>query len=136
MTLTKRKEKRDYIAVNVPRYWEPYLNELLELPEVQKGLKLNHFRTKYSGLGAWIIYQFLIQHTSFRFKHFNTYEDHATIEDKKLRLFVDIYPKENGDLWCEECDSVDCVHVKHALKVPEIMKPLQEKGWQYKEGRK
>lgn len=100
---------------------------------MQKGLKLNHFKTKHSGLGAWIIRQFLVEHTSFRFKYFNTYETHATIEDRKLRRFIDVYPKESGELWCEECESTDCAHVKYALTVPEIMKPLEKKGWKYRE---
>jgi len=67
-----------------------------------------------------------------RFKHINTYEDHATIEDKKAGI-IDIYPKEDGTLYCEHCDKTNCEHVKFALTVPKIMKPLENRGWKHKD---
>jgi len=116
--------------VNVPREWEQFLNEALELPEVLKGLELSGRDRKPSSLGVWIIEQWLINKTRFRFEHFNTFENYATIKDKKFpnRLY-DIYPKDDGQLWCENCDSTDCEHVKFARTVPEIIEPLRKKGW-------
>ena len=67
-----------------------------------------------------------------RFTHFNILSDHATIQDKKTRRWVNVYPKEPGELWCEYCDSTDCVHVKFALTVPEIKKALKKKRWKYR----
>ena len=51
--------------MNVPRAWEPYLKEALENPEIQKQLEIGRFSKTYSGLGIWIIHQFLIEKTSF-----------------------------------------------------------------------
>lgn len=65
-------------------------------------------------------------------EHFNTYEDHATIRDHKLGLYIDIYPKPDGTLWCEHCESTKCEHIRFALTVPEIIEPLKKKGWKYK----
>lgn len=66
-----------------------------------------------------------------RFEYFNTYEGHATIRDKKLGLYVDLYPQENGTLLCKHCESTGCEHVEFALTVPEIIEPLEKKGWKY-----
>ena len=127
----KRKE-RPYISVNVPREWEKHLNDALETPEVLKGLELSGKDRKASSLGVWIIEQWLINHTQFRFEHFNTFENYATIKDKKFpNSLFDIYPKEEGTLWCENCDSTECDHVKYALTVPEIIEPLRKKGWKH-----
>ena len=122
---------RKYIAVNVPRAWEKHLNEVLELPEIQKALEISHRDKKPSSLGVWIIEQFLIEKTSLRFEHFNTYQNHATLKDKREpnRLF-DIYPRNQGELWCENCDSIDCEHVKFALTILEITEPLEKAGWE------
>ena len=68
-----------------------------------------------------------------RFEHFNTYEDHATIRDKKLGRYVDIYPHRNGELWCENCESTDCEHVQYSLTVPKIVEPLKKQGWKHRQ---
>ena len=128
------KKTRPYISVNVPREWEPFLNEALEFPEVLKGLEVSQRDRLPSSLGVWIIEQWLIENTQFRFEHFNTFENYATIKDKKEpnRLF-DVYPKNDGKLWCENCDSIECEHVKYALTVPKVVESLRKKGWKYRE---
>lgn len=82
-----------------------------------------------------------------RFFHFNVYEDHITIGDRKLghddehgrrqpRL-IDIYYKPVGQfneyvLWCEYCERKDCEHVKYALTIHEkYEKQIKAKGWKY-----
>jgi len=119
--------------VNIPRKWEPYLDELLEQEDIQKGLARSGYKNKPSSVGAWIIRQFLIDRTGLRFEHFNTYEDHLTIKDNKLNLYVDIYPKESGKLWCDYCNSNHCEHVETLVsKHAEILKDLEKKGWKYR----
>lgn len=39
-----------------------------------------------------------------RFEHFNMLPDHVTIEDKKLKIWVDIYLEAN-ELRCEHCET-------------------------------
>jgi len=65
-------------------------------------------------------------------EHFNTYEDHATIRDHRLGLYIDLWPRPEGELWCEHCESTSCDHVEFALSVPEIVKPLEKGGWRHK----
>ena len=65
-------------------------------------------------------------------EHFNTYEDHATIRDHRLGLYIDLYPKPEGELWCAYCESTSCDHVEFALTVPDIIKPLEKRGWRPK----
>jgi len=82
-----------------------------------------------------------------RFFHFNVYEDHITIGDRKLgqddehgrrqpRL-IDIYFKPVGKfneyvLWCEYCESDNCEHVKYALTIQQkYEKYIKAKGWKY-----
>lgn len=134
MTLPKKKKERPYVSVNVPREWEQFLNEALETPEVLKGLELSGKDRKASSLGVWIIEQWLINNTTFRFEHFNTFENYATIKDKKVpnRLF-DIYPKNDDKLWCENCDSLDCEHVKYTLTIRKVVETLHERGWNHRE---
>lgn len=128
--------KRKYIDVNIKKEWEPYLKEALEQPEVQKALAKANRKMLPSSLGVWIIERWLIDNTSFRFEHFNTWEDHTTIIDKKLRNgYIDIFFKLIGDskfdLWCEKCDSQECEHIDFALKEPKIMEKLKQKGLKY-----
>jgi len=127
------EKKRKYIDVNIPREWEPFLNEAFDLPEVQKGLAITHRDLKPSSLGVWIIEQWLIDKTSFRFQHFNTYKEYITVIDKKLpNLYLDIYPKPDGKLWCKHDDSNDCVHVQWILRQSDLMQSLKQKGWKPK----
>jgi len=127
------KPKRKYIDVNIPREWEPHLNELLGQEDIQKGLARNGYKNRPSSVGVWIIRQFLIDRTGLRFEHFNTYEDHVTIKDNKLNLYVDIYPKEKGELRCAYCKSANCEHIQDLVNNhPEILKDLEKKGWKYK----
>ena len=123
-------KKRGYVAVNVPNQWEPYLKELLAKPEIQKNLELSNQTKTYSGLGAWIIWRFLVDNTSFRFEHFNTKEDHITIIDNQIRRTIDIYPKKPNQLWCDYDQCNDCDHVAFALTIEEVRKVLKAKGWQ------
>jgi len=129
-------KKKEYLGVNVPREWEPFLNEALENVEIRKKLEIDGFSKTYSGLGSWIIKQFLLEKTSFHLQHFNTYEDHATIIDNKLRRMIDISIRRIGerefDLFCQHCEKTTCEHVKFALTVPEIMEHLKKKGLKYK----
>jgi len=60
-------------------------------------------------------------------EHFNTYNDHATIRDHTLGLYIDIYPRPEGELWCEHCESTKCEHIRFALT-----EPLKKKGWKHK----
>jgi hypothetical protein len=123
------KGKKKYIDVNVPKQWEPYLQEALEKLEIQKQLEINDFTQTYSGLGSWIIREFLLDKTSFRFEHINTKEDHITILDKRIRRVVDVYPREENVLWCGYCSRSDCEHAAFAVTIPEVRKVLEKKGW-------
>jgi hypothetical protein len=122
-------KKRKYIDVNLPQQWEPYLKEALAKPEVQKNLELVNQTKTYSGLGAWIIREYLVDNTSFRLQHLNTKEHHITIIDNKLRTTVDVYPKKPNELWCEYDQSNSCNHVVYALTLTEVRKVLTAKGW-------
>lgn len=125
--------KRKYIAVNIPKEWEPHLNEALDIPLIQKQLTFASKQKLPSSLGVWIIEQWLIENTSFRFEHVNTFEDHITIMDRKfpMKLF-DLYPRDDGSCWCEEDDSIDCVHVHFVLEQHKIMRQLEQRGWKPK----
>ena len=125
------KEKRAYIDVNIPREWQSFLDEALANVKIKTQLELEGFSLKYSGLGAWIIREFLLQNTSFRFEHINTKEDHITLMDKKIRRVVDVYPRqEEHKLWCEQCQRSDCEHAKYAFSLPEVKQALKKKGWE------
>jgi len=127
------KKKRPYIDVNVPRDREQYFNNLLEKVEIQRNLEIDHYSKTPSGLGKWIIDQYLIKHTFFRFKHVNIYEDHVRIYDKKLRSYIDIWKRPPNILACEECKETACIHVQFTFSVPEVRRSLERQGWELPE---
>ena len=121
---------RPYIDVNIPRTWEKYLNELLQDKEIQAKLELARASKKFSGLGAWIIEQFLIENTSYRFEHINTRDNRITKKDRKLGRLVDVYIKEPKQLWCELDDNIECPHIQFTYTISQVRKTLSGKGWQ------
>lgn len=121
---------RTYIDVNIPRTWETYLNELLQNKEIQAQLDLAKASKKLSGLGAWIIEQFLIEHTSYRFEHVNTLDNHITMKDRKLGRVVYVYIKEPKELWCELDNATECPHIQFAYTIRQVREVLSAKGWQ------
>jgi len=125
----KSKKVRPYIDVNVPIKWEPYFLELLKDPKIQAQLQVAHIKDSKSGLGVLIIREFLLKIPKFRFYHVNTEDKHITIQDEKMGCVADVYVREQGKLWCEYCDSLDCDHVSYALTLPEVKKALKKKGF-------
>ncbi|MBS7638644.1 hypothetical protein KEJ49_07190 [Candidatus Bathyarchaeota archaeon] len=85
--------------------------------------------------------EFLIKHGFLeleenRFEHFNVYEDHVTIWDKKLRRLVDVYfSGRKPYIFCSLCEDSECDHIQFALSIPEALKALKEKGWRIEEGK-
>jgi len=74
-----------------------------------------------------------------RFAHFNTYEDHVVILDRKLgpranAITLRVKPVgENGfKLHCERCSSTKCEHALYAATVPGVLDSLEERGRAYK----
>jgi len=130
----KKKPKRPYLDVNIPRDWKPYIDELKSNPEIKAKLEINGFTQTTSGLGAWKIKQFFIEHTDFRSTYINTKENKTTIYDIKLRRLTDIYlrPREK-DVWCSLCDATECEHINFALRKIEAFRKTAQKllneGW-------
>ena len=127
--MSKTKE-RPYLDVNLPRDWKPFLQEALSNIKIQKQLEAIGYLQKCSSLGKWIIREFLIENTSFRFEHINTDDRHITIKDNKINRVFNIHIKEPEQLWCEFCDSIECEHVNYCLRIPEVRKVLEKKGWE------
>ena len=125
------KKQRNYIDVNLPKEWKPFLDEAKANIKIQKQLETKGFSKTYSGLGSWIIHEFLVDNTSFRFQHINTDDRHITIQDNKIKHVFDIHIKENPNrLWCEYCDSIDCEHITFAYTIAEVREVLKKKGWE------
>jgi hypothetical protein len=125
-----KERRRPYIDVNLPREWEKFLAEALQDIRIQKELELKGFSKTYSGLGTWIVKEFLVNNTSFRFEHLNTRLDHITVVDHKINRVVDIYVKDEGKLYCEYDDAFDCDHIKFAREIPEVLKLFKSRGWE------
>jgi hypothetical protein len=67
-----------------------------------------------------------------RFVHVNTYEDHAVVRDNKIGKEVIIYFRNGGVAYCDYCESTKCEHIDYALTLPEVMEPLEQRGWKSK----
>ncbi|MDH5481575.1 MAG: hypothetical protein OEY22_01655 [Candidatus Bathyarchaeota archaeon] len=125
-----KQKGRPYIAVNLPRNWEEFLDEALQDIRIQKELELKGFSKTHSGLGVWIINDFLVNNTSFRFEHLNTQLDKITIVDRKINRVVDVYVRDQGKLYCGHDCVFDCDHIKFAKQVSEVVKLFKSKGWE------
>jgi len=132
--MVKEKTKRQYIDVNVPRDWGKYLEEALENPEIRIRLEGEGFRLKPSSLGVWIIKQWLIDNTDYRFQYINASGKSTIIYDRKLRRKAEIFLREKEkDMWCDLCESNDCVHIRFVLRkvndVRRVAEKLASEGW-------
>jgi hypothetical protein len=67
-------------------------------------------------------------------EHFNVFEDHVTVIDRKRRVFADVYFR-NNHVYCELCDEENCEHVNYALQLSKVQRLLSEKGWVIEEGK-
>jgi len=99
------------------------INRLLEDPDVYNAFMeaLQHLKKA---------------HLSPRFEHFNCYEDHVTLWDRKLERLVNVYF--NGKppyVMCELCGRSDCEHVQFALSLPKVVETLRARGWRIEEGK-
>ncbi len=119
---------RDYVTVNIPIEWKPYIEKLLENQEIKKRLEMMRFTETPSGLGKLIIFDYLIEHTDFRFESFNFDENGVKIQDRKLNIIAQIYFKPDK-VFCEYDETHDCEHVKFALSIPKVQQILRKKGW-------
>ena len=123
------KKERAYIDVNAPREWERFFEEALENPLIKAQMKERGRKISYSGFGVWVIEQFLIENTSYRFYHINTKENRVTIKDRKLGHIFDIILKEPKEIWCSLCNRKDCEHISYALTIKEVKDAIKKKGW-------
>jgi len=131
----EKKTQRPYIDVNVPRDREPYMNEALENPEIATRLDIDNCNKTLSSLGAWIIDQFLLQNTGFKWTHYNLDPNGVKIINRTTKEKTQIYFKPEG-IQCEACESADCEHVRFALTVDVIKAVIREKkreGWKLPE---
>jgi len=60
-------------------------------------------------------------------EHFNVYEDHVTIIDRKRERLVDVYFR-NNFVYCQLCGERNCEHVRYAIQIPKVQRTLEEKG--------
>ena len=61
-------------------------------------------------------------------EHFNVYEDHVTIIDRKMRRIPNVFFR-NNTIFCDVCETKDCRHIRYALRLPKVIRVLSEKGW-------
>ena len=67
-------------------------------------------------------------------EHFNVYEDHVTVMDRRRRMFADVYFR-NKQVYCALRHEEDCEHVEYALNLPKVERILSRKGWVIREGK-
>jgi Arc/MetJ-type ribon-helix-helix transcriptional regulator len=74
-------------------------------------------------------------------EHFNLNElgvrilDRTLASEKSRGRIVDVYFKPDN-VWCDNCQSRSCPHVKFALNLPEVQEILNKKGWTVKAQRR
>jgi len=102
--------------------------------------KLLGFRYK-SDIVNTAVREFLVKHgleelleKTNPFEHFNVYDDHVTIWDKTKRRLIDVY-FQNGNIYCSQCESNQCEHIKFTLTIPKVIDSLHKKGWQIEDGK-
>jgi len=63
-----------------------------------------------------------------RFEVLNHYEDNVKLIDNEVNRITAVY-FQKGRVWCELCDSFECIHIDYTLTLPEVVEALREKGW-------
>jgi len=66
-----------------------------------------------------------------KFNHVNLNEDGVILLDVENGDLTKVYFKPEG-LYCEECKSNNCVHIRFALSLPKVQEILAEKGFKLK----
>jgi hypothetical protein len=88
------------------------------------------------GVREFLIRHGFIEFEENRFEHFNVYEDHVTIFDKKLRRLVDVYLSGRKPyIYCSLCEGSECDHTRFALSIPKVTETLKGKGWKIESGK-
>jgi len=90
----------------------------------------------YKSVGSFVTsaVRRMIEETGPALEHFNVYEDHVTVIDRRRRTLVNVYFR-NGNVYCDVCEEKDCEHVQYALSIPKVEQALREKGWAIEEGK-
>jgi len=94
--------------------------------------------TTFAGFVTMVLYEGFDEKNwlteSRQLTHFNVYEDHVTLFDKKLDHLVDVYFR-NGKVFCTFDEAEDCDHVRFVFTIPKVVDMLTERGWRIVEGK-
>ena len=123
-------EKEEYVTFRLPR-------ELVD--EMDKLIGKRGFRSRAEIAKEAIRifldhYKELIEQTE-RFEYFNYDEekDLFRVHDRKLKIYAEMKPIElkngEGALYCLNCQSTTCDHIKFAVTQEKVKKLFAKKGW-------
>jgi hypothetical protein len=63
-----------------------------------------------------------------RFQHLNMYEDHVKVIDNDLGRIASVYFRRRK-IFCDLCETDECIHADFALSIPDVVNILREKGF-------
>lgn len=124
------KKADDWGRMSIRRGLLDKINEFLQTPEAKElGL------TNASQVVDYAIREKMKELVNKRFEHMNLGDDKVGILDNSLGKngdIVTVYFRDKSG-WCDYCEKIDCIHVKYAWNVPDIIKILKRHGLKYPE---
>ncbi len=124
-----QKARPNWDKVNVPAAMSELIEKYLETDIAkQRGLKSK------SDVAAEGIKMLLERDGMYtrrpRFQHLNMYEDHVKVIDNEMGRIASIYFR-HEKIYCDICETNECIHADFALAIPQVTKILQEKGFPF-----
>lgn len=122
-----QKSRPNWDKVNVPKAMTDLVEEYLKTDIAkQRGLK-NKSDVATEGIKILLDRDGMYTQRS-RFQHLNMYEDHVKVIDNDIGRIASIYFK-HRKIFCDICETSECIHADFVLTIPEVVKILEEKGF-------
>jgi hypothetical protein len=122
-----QKARPNWDKVNVPKPMSELVEKYLQTDIAkQRGLK-NKSDVATEGIKMLLERDGMYTQRP-RFQHLNMYEDHVKVIDNDMGRIASIYFK-HRKIFCDICETNECIHIDFAITIPEAVKILNEKGF-------
>lgn len=122
-----QKARPNWDKVNVPKPMSELVEKYLQTEIAkQRGLKS---KSDVAAEGIKMLLERDGMYTQRpRFQHLNMYEYHVKVIDNEIGRIASIYFKDNT-IFCDICDTNECIHIDFTFTIPDVVKILEEKGF-------
>lgn len=107
--------------------------------ENRKKIVLKHGVSSFSGYLTRILYDTMRRdEAQSRFAPLidiiDLFEDRVVLRDARKDRIAEVFVR-NGQLYCNLCESSECVHTGYSLAIPEVVEGMKKKGYRVSKGK-